>query len=153
MKCDKIITRYLELDDYTILPLLIRVHLLFCKKCQEELFIFEEVLAELKQFDPFLMSEDLTDQTMHKIKLKHIPHERLISNFNWLSAGLIILASLILISYSESLIWLKGHLGKNLEVPLNIVLGIIITVYFTLFIITHQKKFKKGLEIIKRINI
>ena len=147
MKCDKTITKYLELDDYSIIPLSVRFHLLFCTKCSEEVAMLNSALNEIRVFNPFPMKRDMTYQIMSKINPPGLAYERKISTFNWVSAGLVILASIFLVSYSESLSWLKGQFGKNLEVPLNIVLGITISAYLIAFIGSHVEEFKKNIAI------
>ena len=64
MKCDRIITKHMELDDYLVVPFSIRFHLLFCDKCKKEVAILNMALKNIKKFSPYDMHRDMTDQIM-----------------------------------------------------------------------------------------
>ncbi|MDY6934446.1 MAG: hypothetical protein SVZ03_09525 [Spirochaetota bacterium] len=150
INCDKIITRFLEMEDYRVIPLNIRVHMLFCNRCRVEVYMLKDALDEIREFNPFPLRKDLTDEIMQKILLTETPYKKEISTFNWVTAGLIIFLSIFLISYSEPMIWLKNQFGNNFEVPLSIVLGLIISIYSIVFIGTHLEKLKHSIGILKK---
>jgi len=142
--------RFLELDDYTSFPLSIKIHLFFCDKCKKEIFEIGEVLKGIRGICPFPIKRDISDQIMQSIKLIPLNNEKSISIINWLLAGMLLLGSTFLISFSNSLIWLKSCFGGNLEIPLNIILGIFISIYSSLFIGTHLDDLKRSIGFIKR---
>ena len=70
-------------------------------------------------------------------------YEQTISYFKWISVGLVIVMSRLLFSFSDTHTWLKGQFGMNFEIPLNIVLGLLITIYAGIFIASHIDDIKE----------
>jgi hypothetical protein len=103
---------------------------------------------------PFQMTGDLSNAVIRKIYNSNqlygtnADFEKNISPSKWFYSGVILFASIMLVSYSESFISLRKHLGSSLEIPLNIVLGLIITVYAASYIATHLEALKKFAEFI-----
>lgn len=148
MKCDKVIKSFLNQDDSRYPSLLIRSHMLVCTKCREEIRMMSNVFLKASVVSLYAMPKDLSDLVMRRIRLSETAYAKDISSTKWLFTGVIIFASIFMVSYSESFIWLRRHFGSELEVPLNMVLGLIITVYSASFVGTHLDGAKKLLEFI-----
>ena len=88
------------------------------------------------------MEIDISNSIMEKISELHIIHEQNVSSVKWLTVGSIILASIFLLPFSESLSWLRIHFAGNLEIPLSIVLGLVISIYAIIYIATHLDELK-----------
>ena len=98
---------------------------------------------------PFRVPYDMSEIVMKRILNSTVvftANDR-ISNFKWIAVGLVILVSMFLAPYSDSMIWLNNQFGGQFEIPFNIVMGIIITVYASLFVGTHLDSLKRLLKI------
>jgi len=143
MNCDKIIEKFMKLDNQTGIPLSIKIHILFCSKCRNEIFSLREAFNTVKGFMPFEIKKDLSNDIMDIINKLEIDYEYNISNIKWLTPGIIILLSIFLIPFNNYLGWLRMHFGGNIEIPLAIVMGLIISVYAAIFTGTHMEGMKK----------
>ena len=153
MKCEKVINDFLNQDDSRYPAFLIRVHIALCSKCREEIKALQNIFIQARTGSPFKMPQNLTDQVMRVVLNSDAVYEKNISSAKWLFTGLVILASIFLVSYSDSLIWLRSHFGSILEVPLFIVLGFVITIYSALYIGSHMDDLKKFIKYVEnRIN-
>jgi hypothetical protein len=154
MKCEKIIHSYLEQEESRYPSLRVRLHLLLCSSCREEVRGLQKVFVSARVMVPFQMTGDLSNAVIRKIYNSNQMYgtnadfEKNISPSKWFYSGVILFASIMLVSYSESFISLRKHLGSSLEIPLNIVLGLIITVYAASYIATHLEALKKFAEFI-----
>ena len=152
MNCNSTIENFLKLDNTKALPFLMRMHMPFCPKCREEIRYMQTVFQSLKKSTPFEMQKDLNDVVMQGIRISNNNiYDTSISPFRWLTTGLLIFVGIFFISFSESHIWLQGHFGPSLDLPLYIVLGMIISIYFLIFVGTHLNGMRKTLHyLIKR---
>ena len=147
MRCEEIIKKYLAQPD--VYPsLLIRIHMMICPGCREEIKGLQKVFTVARLESPYRMTSDLVDNIMQRITISNVAYERNVSSARWLSAGVIILASILMVSYSDSFIWVRGRFGRDIEIPINIVLGFIITSYSASYIATHLENIKKVLDFI-----
>jgi hypothetical protein len=142
MKCDDAIERFLQREDYHI-PLEIRLHILFCPLCRMEINRLRDFFISLRDYAPYSIKEDLTDSVMRFIQEDDVDSVQHISSRTWLIAGFVLLASNFIIQYSDSLRWLKTHFGRDLEIPLHIIMGLMISVYAVIFIGTHLEELKR----------
>jgi hypothetical protein len=149
MKCEKIIASFLNQDDSRYPVFFIRLHIAFCSRCRNEIKALQNAFIRATTASPFSMPLDLSDPIMRRIFKSDVIYEKNISSAKWLFSGVIIFASIFMLSYSESFIWLREYFGRGLEIPLHIVLGLVITFYAALYIGTHiddMKKFAKFIE-------
>ncbi len=136
MKCDEAMRRVLEQGEGWGRSLSLRLHLRRCARCRAEAAALDAALRELRQ-TPLPGSDiDVSDAVMAEIERRE-SYRRDVPMYNWVGGGLVILGSIVLVSFSDSLAWLRGSYGGNFEVPLSIVLGIVITLYASAFIATH----------------
>ena len=89
------------------------------------------------------MKEDMTEIIMNSIYANAHIFRKNISSTKWISVGSLIFLSIIGITFSDSIIWLRSHFGVSFEVPLSIVMGLAITIYVCLYIGTHIEETRK----------
>ena len=148
MKCNNAIQSFLESEDGGYIPFAVRWHIMLCRSCRNEIRVMRDIFLNA-QIQPMIkIPRDMTDLIMRKIIDSDVVFEKNISFYRWLLAGLVILASMFLISYSNSFTWLKQHFGSGIEIPINIVLGLVISLYAASFIGTHIDEAKRFIEII-----
>jgi hypothetical protein len=146
MKCDKAIQNFLEQEDCLYIPFRVRWHALLCSECREEIQSLKKIFTKAQNSYCFPMPEDLSGIIMEKITESNIIYEGKVSSSKWLLTGVIIFVSIFLISYSDSFIWLRQYFGSDLEIPLNLVLGMVITLYAASFIGSHLDDVKKIID-------
>jgi len=145
MKCEKIIDDFLRSESNTV-PLLIRLHLFRCSQCRQEISDLQNKISELWNDSAYKAPYDMTNQIMQRIALLHEVHSRDISDGKWIITWITIIVSIALVNYSESFRWLEKYFGGSFEIPLNIVMGIVVTIYSAFFIGTHLDRFKGKLN-------
>lgn len=143
MKCDSAMQKFLELDNGASIPFLVRLHTLRCRKCRLEIREMRIRLAVFEYHPPYEAKRDASDEIMRTI----IANEKLYSSGmsfkKWIAVGLVILLSRFAITFSDTLAWLQNQFGSSLDIPLNIVLGLAMSIYAVLFIGTHMDDIKK----------
>jgi hypothetical protein len=92
----------------------------------------------------FQIPLDKSDDIMNHLHYaKHDPSHMSFSK--WLFPGLLLISSIMLLRYSDYLNWLNQSFGKQLEAPLNLVLGIFTTIYVVIFMGAHSGELGKFL--------
>jgi len=143
MKCDDALQRFLEMDNRESFPISLRFHMLHCAKCRTEIETFRHACDLLLDDSPFEMRRDLSGLILDKVTGDYPSYRREMSYARWFLAGFIIIASRLAVSYSDTMVSLQGHYGGRLEIPLNIVLGLVVSIYAVLFIGTHVEELKR----------
>lgn len=144
MRCDEALRILSESGAGGIRGLRARLHLVFCPGCRELLEREREAMAALAAYNPFPAPKDFADGIMARIRYSAEldPASRNpVPMSGWVGAGLLILIGMPLLQFSASHLWLRGQLGRALEVPLFIAMGVIVTAYMALFIGTHLDDF------------
>jgi hypothetical protein len=149
MKCEKAVASFLGQDDSRYPLFFIRLHIAFCSKCRKEIKALQKIFVYARTSSPFIMHEDLNGTVMRAISKSDVVYQKDISSAKWLFTGAVIFASIFLVSYSDSFIWLRGQFGSVLEVPLYMVLGTAITFYAALFIGTHLEMMRRFVKFIE----
>ncbi len=139
MKCEIFSEKYLALDNRRKPDLLMKLHALFCPHCREEAHYLEGIYRRVSDAGPDLMPRDLTASIMLTIKREGVTYGRKVSFFNWISAEVIIVLSIVLVQFSDSLPLLKEHYGRELELPLYLIMGVLITI-FSASLVNSQMK-------------
>jgi hypothetical protein len=150
MKCNRIVERFLELEDNLSIPFSMHLHILFCRECRSEIFALRDIFKSFRNTAPFEMTGDVSDFVMYRIKESEVNNGNHISSFRWLMVGSVILASIFLIPFSHSLLWLKFHFGRDLLIPLNIVMGLVISIYSVFIIGAHIDELKTFMNFLYR---
>lgn len=150
MNCKTTIDRYLHSNHINKVPLLVRLHTFFCPYCRKEIQAMQNKYKRLAQDQPFEMHRDISTSIMLEVLQSPIQYKKQVSYFKWISVGVVIVASRFLVSFSDTYIWLNQEFGGNYELPLNIVLGSVISVYSALFIGSHLKDMKRFSKYIQK---
>ncbi len=138
MKCETCIRRFLELDDYSRVPLLLRLHALRCPACRAEMDRLAKTFAEIACADSCGNKYDAADAIMTRIRLSGVSYGKRVPMYNWIGVGILMVGGMFLLNFSDSLMWLKSQFGGTIEVPLNLVMGVAITLYAAAFVATHM---------------
>ncbi len=149
MKCEEVIERFLGQEDGRYPAFFIRLHIVFCSRCRNEIRALQSIFIKAATSSSYTMPYDATGEVMRSIFKSAIIYEKNISSVKWLFTGAVIFASIFLVSYSESFIWLRSHFGSGLEIPVYIVLGLIITFYSAMCIGSHMDGLKKFIKFIE----
>ncbi len=145
MRCERFMERYLGIDNGENLTLPMRVHLLRCVSCRAETAALQAVMNDMERCSISTMDRDVSDAVMSAILGSHGAYGKRIALYKWIGTGVTIFASIFVLTLSDSLALLKANYGGNLEVPLSIVMGVVITIYATVFIGTHMDEFTRWL--------
>lgn len=136
MNCERWMQQYMGLDSGESLPLPLRIHTLFCARCRAEIRGMEMALLAMQRFAP-PSPEDLSREIMSSVMRGVSEDGRIVPLYNWVAGGILLLAGVILVRFGDSFIWLKERFGIDLELPLAIVLGVVLSVYAAVFVGTH----------------
>ena len=143
MSYEKMMKRFLGMDNDTHMPVPVRVYMVLSKKFRDEVNQIQSALAVLRDEEAYDLTHDLSEEIIEKIKRLDILYEHSISSARWLIAGVIIWLSIMLITFSKSFEELTTHFGAHLLIPVNIVLGLGISIYAVSYIATHIDELKK----------
>lgn len=143
MKCEKAMEQYLQADDGECLPILLRFHLRVCRKCRGEAGAMRAALAIVRNEEPRRSYEDLSGRVMAVVRNSGNSYGRKMPLLNWISGEIILVASIVLVQFSDTRHWLNDFFGSDLEVPLYIVLGILVTLYSAMFAVSRLGEFKE----------
>jgi len=149
MKCEKVMETFMELDQYTDIPLRLRLHFFICPKCRDEAACLIKELAGLQGADSFDMDCSLVDFIMNDINFAGREYPGRISALKWVMVGTIIFTSIVLVNYSNSYIWLKENFGADIILPMSLVLGVLFTIYFVVLMCVNYSGVMKGIENIR----
>jgi hypothetical protein len=128
------------------LPPYLRLHMLYCKVCRKEIHSLQQTFLNLKGKEPFNMLDDLSSIIMNAIYSDQVLYGKTVSSTKWLSVGSLIILSMLGLTFCNSFSSLKLYFGEHLEIPLNIVMGLTITIYVAFFIGSHLDETKKLLR-------
>jgi hypothetical protein len=158
MNCEDVRALFFELDKGESLPSAIREHTETCESCRLTIarmsnamnMMPDQVGADWAVDERFVTH--FTDSVMDMVyqersadgAAKRASNRSLAS---WVVAGVIILAAMPLISFSNSFRWLSGAYGNRLDFPIHLIFGIIVAVYSLLFIGSHLKEISRWLHL------
>ncbi len=143
MKCERFMEQYLKLDNDEQPSLMMKLHLLRCVSCRKEVGLLRLAGEDMMKFSSSVMGRDMSGEILAHILRTQESYSRHIALYNWIVVGVIIFASIFLVTLSDSLTWLKTQFGGNLEVPFFIVMGIVVTLYTSILIGTHLDEFSR----------
>ena len=143
MKCEQAMEQYLRADNDAYLPLALRIHLRMCGKCRKEAAAMRWALEMLRKEELHSAYGDISGSVMDAVRNSGNSYGRTMPLRNWVSGEVIIIASIFLVQFSDDRHWLNSFFGSNLEVPLYIVLGVLVTVYSALFVVSRLEEFKE----------
>lgn len=142
MDCETAIERFLALDNGEEMPAELENHLAACSECRRRVDVMQSVFTALQLEGRAEPAAGSTEEVMQSVRAAAggAGVEEPLSVAKWLATGVIIFASIVLVSFSKSHMWLSRVFGTSLELPLSLILGAIIAIYATLFIGTHVDK-------------
>ncbi len=146
MKCDDVIEKFMEIDNYRDIPFLVRLHIIFCKKCRNEVAVLTAALDIFAADSPFNAPKGLSFSIINKIARESLSHGVKISGIKWVVTGTVIFSSILLLNFSESFIWIEEQFGTQYTLPLSIVLGLVLTAYLSIVIGFNYKSMKKYID-------
>ncbi|BBM87859.1 hypothetical protein [Candidatus Uabimicrobium amorphum] len=143
MKCEKVKEKYFACDHNQRIPLDVKCHTLFCSSCRKEIQQFSQHLSELQNTTPFEIEQDLHVAVMAEISRLTPPPPSPLSYSWWIFVGIFILASIFSMPYSNALVWLEWNFGRDLQIPLYSIMGLVLSIYISLFIGLHLEDVKR----------
>jgi hypothetical protein len=143
MKCEKIVNKFLELDNGEPTPLSVRFHVFWCAKCRNEIFDLRRKFQSVKGSAAFKAPSGLCDLVMNRIELLEIEYEQNVSNMKWLGSGIVIFAGIFSISFSSWADWMISRTGSDFEPFLYGIMGLCLTIYSVSYIATHLSTLRR----------
>ncbi len=140
MKCDRLIENYMSLDAGERPGLFMRIHLFRCPNCRAEARRLDAVYRAVAEQGPLFVDRDMREIIMRSVKASGTVFGKKVSLLNWLSAEAIIVASLVLVQFSEPRIWLGERMGECFEFAISVSLGVIVTLFSALLVGAHMKE-------------
>jgi hypothetical protein len=129
--------------DTSRVPFRARLHFLMCQSCRNECARLRNAILDAKKVPPFRAPEGLSDWIMRTIELMDVEYHHCVSQGKWLTAGGVLFAGIFLLPFNEALTWLNLRFGDKFDIPLQVVLGISITIYAAVFIGSHLEYLRK----------
>lgn len=142
MTCEKIILQYLRQENPDRLSMLVRLHIMHCPRCRAEIKLLQKEMADLRNTYPFQMPRDITAAIMTRVLSIDAVSPKTVISYQWLLAGFTILFSIALVSFSDTLTEMKNFFGSDLDFPLHLVLGLLITSYASITAAVHLSRLK-----------
>lgn len=147
MKCEKAIEEYLKIEGHSHTPVILKLHLIFCSECRKEISRLKKLFVLISNDSLYKSSRDVTASVMDIIRRESIYTVKTISGFKWVTIGLIIFFSILLLNFSESFLWLKNEFGSDFTIPLSIVMGFAFSAYAAILVGCNYEYMKKYLNL------
>jgi hypothetical protein len=150
MKCDKAMEIFFGQERASSLSLRLRVHLFFCRSCRDEIFRLKDIFTMFSGSSLYRMEESQAGEIMKVINNSRVSRENTVSSKQWIFTGIVIIFSIFLIPFTDSIIWLRSMYGIDFELPFAIIMGLVVTIYPVLFTATHMDEIKELIKTIDR---
>jgi hypothetical protein len=134
----------MDSTDCPPLPPDMAAHAASCQSCAAKAAAFSAALA-LYRLPELAGGGDLTPRINALLPFLPAPR-RVVSMRDWLAAGVLLLISMVLVPLLAEFRLLSASYGSGYTVPLALVLGISVTIYAGLFIISHLEQLAKLLQ-------
>lgn len=144
-KCDFILNQYLMLDKNERVPLRLSLHLLFCKKCRNQIKMLR--FAEKKIASPLSMPSPVTDETIQKIMDSVSPEmykkmqKKPVPLVSWIIGGIVLIFLPLISIRSISLMN-----SRTLSMTYALLIAFCITAYCTVFVFGNIDAFIKKIS-------
>lgn len=141
MRCETFRSRYDRLEPGRSMDRAMIAHLEGCGTCRAEVETVEAALAEFRnadEADEFGELGELLESRVMAVVRFMPPPQRDFSIRDWIIAGSVIAASMLLIPVGEYFARFRETFGASYALPLSLVLGLSLTAYGALFIGTHM---------------
>lgn len=122
-----------------------RAHADSCPSCAAAAASMRAALS-LCRLPELALSLDLAPRVSALLPFLPAPR-RVVSMRNWLGAGLVLVAGMVLLPLLSTFGALRNAYGPGFTLPLAIVLGLVITCYAVAFIFSHQVDLARRLHL------
>jgi len=143
MTCERFVAALDALDNEP-LPEDLEAHARTCQSCAREAAALRAALGLYRLAD-VAGSADLVPKVMALLPFVPAPR-RVVAMRDWLVAGLVILGSIVLVPLLADFKALKAVYGAAFTLPVSLALGLIITLYAGLFVMSHLDDFGRRLK-------
>jgi len=147
MKCNRAVEEYIKVENFSRMPFILKVHLIFCVECRKEILRLKKMFAMLGNDSLYRAPYDISPSVMDIIRRDRVFYGRTVSGFKWVTIGTIIFSSIVLLNFSDSFLWLKNEFGSGYTIPLSIVMGFVITAYSAIVIGCNYEYIKKYIDL------
>jgi hypothetical protein len=147
MRCETFLRRIDELDSGRAMGPSMRLHAMRCASCASEAARLDAALKAYRSGNDAEADggSAVEDRVMAAVRLLPPPRQDFAIR-DWVSAGVVIAVSTLLLPLGESSGFLRTFLGPGYALSLAIVLGITLTVYMAFFIGTHLDELQAFLD-------
>ena len=146
MDCARAMLSIIESKKDGHLPLGVRLHLSHCASCNAEYTRMREALAFMRS-EYLPRSPDLSELIMTAIRATPKLEAAPVSFRDWTLVGIVILAAIAIAPLGSAFTWVRKSFGSDFLLPLNVVLGLILSAYGAFFIGTHLNEFVKRFKL------
>ena len=115
-----------------------------CPSCAAQAAAYFAALA-LYRLPELASSRDLTPRISALLPFLPAPR-RLVAMRDWLAAGVLLLISMVLVPLLAEFRLLNASYGNGYTVPMALGLGISVTIYAGIFIVSHQEQLARLLR-------
>jgi hypothetical protein len=147
MRCETFLRRLDELDSGRGMGLAMALHAARCPSCAARAASLAAALEAYRSDDGAEDERGLVveERVMAAVRLLPPPRQDFAIR-DWVSAGVVIAASTLLLPIGESSGFLRTFFGPGYSLSFAIVLGISLTIYTAFFIATHMDELQIYLE-------
>lgn len=144
-KCEEIMNSYLLLDKDERVPLKLFMHLVFCRKCRQQIKMLS--YAEKQISAPLNIQTPITDASIKNVMLKIAPEvyekmiQKPISISGWIVGGVVMIALLFF-----SVFVTKNMHSESISLVYGLLIAALVTGYCALFICSHVDIFVKKIS-------
>lgn len=143
MTCERFIASLDALDNGP-LPDDMEAHARACPDCAREAAALRAALG-LYRLPDVAGSADIAPRVMALLPFVAAPR-RVVSMRDWVVSGLVILGSIVLVPLLADFKALKAVYGAAFTLPVSLALGLIVTLYAGLFVMSHLDDFTRRLR-------
>jgi len=145
MRCETFLRRLDELDSGRGSGLVMALHASRCPACAAQAAAVEAAIEAFRAGVEDERGSLVEERVMAAVRLLPPPRQDFAIR-DWVSAGVVIAVSTLLLPLGESSGFLRTFLGPGYALSLAIVLGITLTVYMAFFIGTHLDELQAFLD-------
>ncbi len=131
-------------DPYTELA----AHLARCEQCRREEAKLRFAMMALRSPERRRTDDELTGRIMAAVLAEPAPGEPGTERGpmplrNWLAAGVLILAGILGLQYSDSFEWVRLAFGEAIDLAMGLILGVFLTTYLCLLVGSNLKRVQR----------
>ena len=143
---ERMMKRFMKLDNDMGLPMTLRLYMFLSPECRREVTRLMNEMQSLRGQSPYAMPRDMGPEIMDRVAGLDVSYDYGVSFMKWLFVGVFIWLSIILFSFSDFRNSMGDYFGPHLLIPINIVLGVGISIYAAVYMASHVEEVKKTLN-------